>query len=183
MKKIIYILVLIPLLVGCAPAVSASIGSTCDSLQPTSGDVQYTLNFGGTLFTEAVWSRSYTVREQEAIVSWTHRSVAALSDVSMQLFCNDNGTADLELYYNSDTLQEKFSNYDSTSIVSSCKSEDVILYELDAVEEDVNYTIRQWFQPLNKTRLLSVVIVFPKEEPVLLEKYSKGLFPNLPACQ
>lgn len=183
MKKIIYILLLIPLLLGCAPSPSAGIGSTCDSLQPTSGDVQYILDFGSKLFTEAVWTRSYTVREQEAIVSWTHRSVAALSDVSMQLFCNDNGTADLELYYNGDTLQEKFANYDSTSIVSSCKSGDVNLYELDAVEEGSSYTIRQWLQPLNKTRLLSVVIVFPKEEPVLLEKYSKGLFPKLPACQ
>ena len=183
MKKIIYILMLIPLLIGCAPVPSAAIGSSCESLQPTPGDVQYALNFGSSLFTEAVWVRGYSVYEQEAIVNWTHRSVAALSDVSIQLFCNDNGTADLELYYNTDTLKEKFSNYDSINIVTSCKNKDIVLYELDAVEEGSNYTIHQWFQPLNKTRLLSVVIVFPKEETVLTTKYSEQLFPDLPACK
>jgi hypothetical protein len=183
MKRLISLLVLIPLLIGCAPSPVATVGTNCESLQPTTGDVQYVLNFGRELFIEAVWSRSYSVYEQEAIVSWTHRSVAALSDISMQLFCTDNGTADVELYYNNDTLTEKFSNYDSTNIIASCKNEDVVLYEIDAVEENENYVIRQWLQPLNTTRLLSAVIVFPKEETVLIEKYSQALFPTLPACE
>jgi hypothetical protein len=140
------------------------------------------LNFGSELFTEAVWMRSYSVYEQEAIVSWTHRSVASLADISMQLFCSDNGTADLELYYNTETLTEKFSNYDSTNIFASCKNEELVLYEIDAVAEGVNYVIHQWLQPLNQTRLLSVVTVFPKEETVLIEKYSQTLFPTLPTC-
>lgn len=183
MKKIIYLLVLLSLLIGCTPANSAlPVGTNCDSLQPTTGDVQYVLNFGSDLFTNEVWSRSYTVHEQEAIVSWTHRSVAALSDISILLFCDGNGTADLELYYNADTLKEKFSNYDSAEITASCKNGDVLLYELDATEEGVNYVIRQWLQPLNTSRLFSVVLVFPKEEPTLLETYSKSLFPSLPAC-
>lgn len=183
MKKLISLLVLLPLLIGCAPSPVSAVGTNCESLQPTPGDVQYVLNFGRELFTEAVWSRSYSVYEQEAIVSWTHRSVASLSDISMQLFCSDNGTADLELYYNNDTLKEKFSNYDSTNIIASCKNEDVVLYEIDAVEENANYVIHQWLQPLNTTRLLSVVTVFPKEETVLTEKYSQTLFPSLPSCK
>lgn len=182
MKKIIYALVLIPLLIGCTPSAAVTVGTSCESLQPATSDVQYVLNFGRELFTEAVWSRSYSVYEQEAIVSWTHRSVAALADVSIQMICSGNGTADLELYYNNDTLTEKFSNYDSTNIVASCKNEEVILYEVDAVEENANYVIHQWLQPLNGTRLLSVVTVFPQEETALIEKYSQTLFPTLPAC-
>jgi hypothetical protein len=182
MKKIIYLLVLIPLLLGCGPGSTSAVGTSCDTLQPATADVQYVLNFGSDLFTNAVWSRSYTVHEQEAIVSWTHRSIAALSDVSILLFCSDNGTADLELYYNNDTLMEKFGNYDSVSVAASCKSEDIILYELDAVEEDAGYSIRQWLQPLNTTRLLSVVLVLPAEETALLEKYSQSFFPGLPTC-
>jgi hypothetical protein len=183
MKKILLILLLPIVLLGCAPSSTVAVGSSCESLQPTTGDVQYILNFGHDLFTEAVWSRGYSVYEQEAIVSWTHRSTAALSDISIQMFCDDNGTADLELYYNNDTLTEKFSNYDSTNIVASCKNEDVVLYEIDAVEEDANYVIHQWLQPLNNTRLLSVVTVFPKEESVLIEKYGQTLFPTLPGCE
>jgi hypothetical protein len=182
MKRFIYLLALIFLPVGCAPSPVSTVGSNCETLQPTPGDVQYILNFGSELFTEAVWQRSYSVYEQETIVSWTHRSVASLADISMQLFCSDNGTADLELYYNAETLTEKFSNYDSTNIVASCKNEELVLYEIDAVAEGVNYVIHQWLQPLNQTRLLSVVTVFPKEETVLIEKYSQTLFPTLPTC-
>jgi hypothetical protein len=184
MKKMIYLLVLIPLLIGCGPASSSTVvGTTCDSLQPTTADVQYVLNFGKDLLTNEVWSRSYTVQEQEAIVFWRHRSIASLSEISMLLFCDGNGTADLELYFNKDTLQEKFFDYDAVEVVASCRNEDVILYRLDAVEEGVAYTIHQWLQPMNTTRLLSVVVVFPKEETALLEKYSQSFFPNLPACQ
>jgi hypothetical protein len=184
MKKLIYLLVLIPLLIGCGPtSASSAVGSTCDTLQPTTADVQYVLNFGKDLFTNAVWSRSYTVQEQEAIVSWTHRSVASLADVSMLLFCEENGTADLELYFNNDTLKDKFANYDSVNVTASCSNEDVTLYELDTVEEGFAYTIHQWLQPMNESRLLSVVVVFPKEETALLEKYSQSFFPALPACQ
>ena len=184
MKKLVYLLVLIPLLIGCGPtAASAAVGTSCDILQPSTADVQYVLNFGKDLFTNAVWSRSYTVQEQEAIVSWTHRSIASLADVSMLLFCGENSTADLELFYNNDSLKEKFSNYDSVDVAASCSNEDVVLYELDAVEEGAAYTIHQWLQPLNTTRLLSVVVVFPKEETALLEKYSQSFFPALPACQ
>jgi hypothetical protein len=183
MKKLIYLLVLIPLLIGCAPtSSSAAVGSTCDSLQPTTADVQYVLNFGKDLLTNEVWSRSYTVQEQEVVVFWTHRSIASLSEISMLMFCEGNGTADLELYFNNDTLKEKFADYDDVEVSTSCRNEDILLYKLDAVEEDAAYTIHQWLQPMNTTRLLSVVVVLPKEETALLEKYSQSFFPSLPAC-
>ena len=67
----------------------------------------------------------------------------------------------------------------SANIVASCQKDNVILYELDATADDENYTIREWIQTLSKTRLLTAVIVFPKNEPALLEKYSTGLFPTL----
>jgi hypothetical protein len=183
MKKLIYLLVLIPLLIGCGPSSSsAAVGSTCDSLQPTTADVQYVLNFGKDLLTNEVWSRSYTVQEQEAIVFWTHRSIASLSEISMLLFCEGNGTADLELYFNNDSLKEKFIDYDAVEVAASCSNAEVTLYKLDAVEEGAEYTIHQWLQTMNTTRLLSVVVVFPKEETALLEKYSQSFFPSLPAC-
>ena len=184
MKKMIYLLVLIPLLIGCGPtSANTTVGTTCDSLQPATADVQYVLNFGKDLFTNEVWSRSYTVQEQEAIVFWTHRSIASLSEVTMLLFCGESTTADLELYYNNDTLKEKFGNYDAVDVAASCRNEEVILYELDAMEEGAAYTIHQWLQPINETRLLSVAVVFPKEETALLEKYSQSFFPALSACQ
>lgn len=187
MKKILPILFLLAqFLIGCsgsAPAGTSSIGTNCDSLQPTAGDIGYALNFGSKLFVDSVWQRSYTVRELDAVVSWNHRSFSALSDVSVLLFCNDNGTGDVELFYNTNTVHDNFANYDESTITNSCTKDGLMLYELDAVEEELNYKIRMWIQPLSKTRLLSVVLVFPVEESALFEKYSQELFPDLPVCK
>ncbi|MCC7117166.1 MAG: hypothetical protein IT310_01470 [Anaerolineales bacterium] len=182
MKKMFSVLVLIPLLIGCAPSPTTGIGSNCDSLQPTAGDVQYALDFGKDLFTEAVWSQSYTVRELDAVVNRTHRSVSALADISLLLFCNENGTGDLELFYNNQTVQEGFSNYQNASVVKSCQQDDLFLYEVSGAADGVEYSIHQWVQTLSKTRVLTVVTVFPKDEAALDEKYSQTLFPKLPAC-
>jgi len=186
MKKLIHVFFFSLFLASCATSSSvpeAEVGSSCESFQPAVGDIQYALNFGRTLFTNEIWQRSYTVQELAVTVSWTHRGVAALSDVSVGMFCDANGTGDVELYYNNETIQANFVNYDSTSITTSCASGDITLYELDAIEEGVNYTIREWVQPLNQTRLLTVILVFSKGENALLEKYSQEFFPSLPKCQ
>jgi uncharacterized protein YqkB len=185
MKKIIFILLLGLFMAGCASTTSPAVnlGTSCDNLQPTAGDIQYALNFGSKLFTNEVWQRSYTVQELDVIVSWTHRGVAALSDVSVLMFCNENGTDDLNLFYNNQIIKENFVNYDAAEITASCARDGIMLYELDAVEEGSNYKIHQWIQPLSKTRLLSVIIVFPKEDNVLVDRYSQEFFPTLPSCE
>ncbi|MCC6261611.1 MAG: hypothetical protein IT311_12195 [Anaerolineales bacterium] len=183
MKKILSLFCLLPLLLGCAPASASAIGTNCDSLQPTNGDVQYALDFGNALFTEAVWERSYTVRELDVIVNRVHRSALALVDISLLLFCNDNGTDDIELFYNNQTVQEGFSNYENAVIVNSCQKDNLLLYEVTGSADGVDYSIHQWIRTLSKTRLLNVVAVFPKTEAALNEKYSQGLFPELPACK
>ena len=183
MKKIIPLIILLSLfMLGCSAEKTSSIGSSCESLQPTEGDIQYALQYGNQLFQETNWIRSYTVQELDAIVSWTHRSLPAIADVSLLLFCNDRGTDDIDLFYNDETVRNNFLNYDSADIISSCKKDNTRLYQLDAMEENINYTIHFWAQPLNKTRLISVVVVFPKNESTLIESYDKELFPELPAC-
>ncbi len=52
-------------------------------------DIQFALHYGNQLFQETNWTRSYTVQELDAIISWTHRSLPAIADVSLLLFCND----------------------------------------------------------------------------------------------
>jgi len=179
-----HIFVLALFLSACSSAQSAPSkpGVGCESLQPKEADVQYVLNFGRELFSETDWQRTYSVEELKAYVSWTHRSIAAISDVSLLLFCDAAGTQDLNWYFTDDLVNTMFGDYDQSLIVKSCNTEDLRLYELESVEENVKYDIRMWAQTLNESRVLTVVVVFPRDESALLEKYSQTFFPTLTAC-
>ena len=179
-----YIFVLALLLTACgAQSVDKSdLSSSCESLQPTESDVQYALNYGKDLFTNANWMRSYTVKELEAAVSWTHRTRPALADVTVFLFCDETGTENISWFYSDESLQIMFQDYDEARLVKSCNSGDLLLYELEAVEENQTYDIHLWAEPLNRSRLLSVLLTFPKEESDMLNKYGQEFFPQLVSC-
>jgi len=180
-----YIFVILALLLsacGAQPVDKSDLSSSCESLQPTESDVQYALNYGKGLFTNTNWIRSYTVKELEASVSWTHRTRSALADVTVFLFCDEAGTENISWFYSDEALQIMFQDYDDARLVTSCNNGDLLLYELEAVEENQTYDIRLWAEPLNKSRLLSVLLTFPKEESDLLNKYGQEFFPQLVSC-
>ena len=180
----IYLFILVLLLSACSaqPVDKSDLSASCESLQPTESDVQFALNYGKGLFTNTNWMRSYTVKELEATVSWTHRTTSALADVTVFMFCDETGTENISWFYSDEALQTMFQGYDEARLVTSCNKEELLLYELEAVEENETYDIRLWAEPLNKSRLLSVVITFPKAESSLLDKYSQEFFPQLASC-
>lgn len=180
----IYIFVLALLLCACGaqPVDKSTLSSSCESLQPTESDVQYALNYGKGLFTETNWLRSYTVSELNATVSWSHRTLAALADVTVFMFCDEAGTENISWFYSDEALKIMFQGYDESKLVASCNKDELLLYELQAVKENQAYSIRLWAEPLNKSRLLSVLITFPKEESASLNKYSQEFFPQLTSC-
>jgi hypothetical protein len=184
MKKI-YIVVVLSLLLSACGAQSidkSNLSSSCESLQPTDTDVQYALNYGKDLFTDVNWIRSYTVKELQTTVSWTHRTAPAIADVTVFLFCDETGTENISQFYSGEALQTMFLEYDQTKLVKSCNKDDLLLYELEAVKENQKYDIRLWAEPLNKSRLLSVLLTFSKDESTLLKKYSQDFFPQLVSC-
>jgi hypothetical protein len=184
MKKI-YILVILSLLLsacGAQPIDKSELSSSCESLQPTDNDIQYALNYGKDLFTEVNWIRSYTVKELQATVSWTHRTAPAIADVTVFLFCDETGTENISQFFSDEALQTMFQGYDHTNLSASCDKNGLSLYELEAVKENQAYDIRLWAEPLNKSRLLSVLLTFPKEESILQKKYSQEFFPQLTSC-
>ncbi len=184
MKKIYVFVILVLLLSACGSqsADKSDLSSSCESPQPTESDVQYALNYGKGLFTNTNWIRSYTVKELEATVSWTHRTTSAIADITVFLFCDETGTENISWFYSDEALQIMFQGYDEARLVTSCNKEDLLLYELEAVEENQTYDIRLWAEPLNRSRLLSVLLTFPKEESTLLNKYSQEFFPQLTSC-
>jgi hypothetical protein len=178
-----YVLAFVLFLSACSAQPSASQpGSGCDSFQPAQADIEYVLNFGKELFSETDWQRSYTVEEFKAYVSWTHRSVSAISDVSILLFCDEGGTQDIGWYFNDDSVQTMFTEYDQSLLVKSCAKDDFLLYEFEAIEENIKYDIRFWAQTLNKSRVLTMMLVFPRDESNMLEQYGQQFFPELSSC-
>jgi len=184
MKKI-YIFIALTLLLSACGTQSASksdLSSSCESLQPTETDVQYALNYGKDLFTDVNWIRSYTVKELQATVSWTHRTAPAIADVTVFMFCDETGTENISHFYSDEALQTMFQGYDHTNLSASCDKNGLLLYELEAVKENQEYNIRLWAEPLNKSRMLSVLLTFSKDESTLLKKYSQDFFPQLASC-
>lgn len=167
---------------GSQSTEKSDLSVSCASLQPTENDVKYALEFGKELFTEVNWLRSYTVKELQATVSWTYRTMSSLADVTIYLFCDEAGTDDISWFYNEDALKVMFEGYDEAVLVASCSKDKLLLYEVDAVEEGQPYKIRLWAEPLNKSRLLSVLLTFPIEESDLLLKYGQEFFPDLSSC-
>lgn len=167
---------------GSQSVEKSDLSVSCASLQPTENDVKYGLEFGKELFTEVNWQRSYTVKELQSTISWTHRTMSALADVTVYMFCDEVGTDDVTWFYSEDALKIMFEGYDEATLVSSCGKDRLLLYEVDAVEEGQQYKIRLWAEPLNKSRLLSVLLTFPIEESDLLLKYGEEFFPDLPVC-
>ena len=187
MKKIYLFIftIAIAFFIGACGAQSpdkADLSVSCTSLQPTQGDVQYALDFGKELFTDVNWQRSYTVQELQATVSWTHRSMSALADVTVYMFCDDNGTDDITGFYNEQSLQVMFQGYDQSRLAASCAKDKLLLYQLEALKDGQTYNIRLWAEPLNKSRMLSVVVTFPAAENALLQQYGQEFFPELPEC-
>ena len=187
MKKVFpFILIFaIALFIGACGAQSPDKGDlsvSCASLQPSQGDVQYALDFGKELFTDINWQRTYMVQELQATVSWTHRTISALADVTVYMFCDDTGTDDITWFYNDQSLQVMFQGYEESRLVASCGKDKLLLYELEALKDGQIYNIHLWAEPLNKSRLLSVVVTFPQQETALLDQYGQEFFPQLPSC-
>ena len=187
MKKIYLFIfaIAIALFIGACNAKSpskADLSVSCASLQPTDNDVKYALDFGKELFTDVNWTRSYTVKELQATVSWTHRTQAALADITLYMFCDDAGTDDVSWFYNADALKVMFESYDQATLTASCTRDKIMHFEIDAVEEGQDYKIKLWAEPLNKSRLLSVLLTFPAGETDLLTQYSNEFFPDFATC-
>jgi hypothetical protein len=155
----------------------------CGSPEPTDADVTYALSLGKGLFDEGDWERSYSVSHQRVSVTWTSVQNNAVVFADYLIF--ECGFEDdiLTSYFNDELFQVILSNYDSYRLADTCSEQGVKLWEFDANDQGRDYSFWFWAQPQPPTRVLSIVLVFPADQPALLAQYAGKFFPQLPACK
>lgn len=154
--------------------------------EPSSQDVQRTLEFSEKVFPAAGWQRSYTVGDQRVRVSWTNDEEGALAYWEYLLYACGYTSANLEEYFSAQNIKEViFQSYQNLQPRRTCTHSNGILtlHEFTAELNDTTYEIRYWIKTDDETHILTVTLVFPQSSGELLDKYANDLFPELEACQ
>jgi hypothetical protein len=154
--------------------------------EPTEQDVNYALTFSGNIFETDDWQRSHTVASMRTSVTWLNDSVGALAYLEYLIYSCGYDQDDIEKYYSEQNFQEVIfsGNYQNMQRIAQCTdvTGELTLHEFRGVWQDEEYLFRMWVKLDNRTRVLSLLLVFPENSSDLLDKYSIKNFPTLDSC-
>jgi hypothetical protein len=173
------------LLAACTPAAEQQAEGArdeCGLIEPTAADVEYALSFGQTSYPPADWIKTYTVEPYKISLTRSNEALAAIAYLEYLVFNCGYGQADLNSYFNDESFNIIFGDYESHSLTNFCETEGLALYEYALVEEGINFQARYWVKQASETRLLVMMLVFPSDTPDILNAYSGNIFPEFPAC-
>jgi hypothetical protein len=174
------------LLAACTPATgeqAAGPRDECGLIEPTSGDVDYALSFGQQAYPTADWIKSYTVEPYKISLTRTNGSLTGVAYLEYLIFNCGYGQTELNNYFNDESFNIIFGDYESHALTNFCEVEDLALYEYDLVEDGIGFHARYWAKQASDTRLLVMLLVFPTDTPNILDQYSQELFPEFPSCE
>jgi hypothetical protein len=180
------VLALSSLLAACTPAAPAEADGPrdeCGLIEPTAADVAYALAFGQTSYPAADWLKSYVVEPYKISITRTNDKLASVAYLEYLVFNCGYGQTELDAYFNDESFNIIFADYESHALTNFCEVEGLALYEYALVEEGVNFQARYWVKQASDTRLLVMMLVFPSETPDVLNAYSRNLFPEFPGCE
>ncbi|MFZ5822354.1 MAG: hypothetical protein ACOYYJ_20890 [Chloroflexota bacterium] len=170
---------------GCAPqANTAYAGPTdeCGPIEPAEEDVRFVLAIGEDLFDQPEWVRSYTVEPYKVSLTRRNDTQSAIAYAEYLMYNCGYGQAELDEYFSEASFAIVFGNYESHVRTNFCEEGSLALYQYDLVDEGTPYAARYWAKQQSDTRLLVVMLVFPRENPSLMDTYATRLFPDLAAC-
>ncbi len=174
-------------LAACAPASPAAQADgprdDCGLIEPTDEDVQYILSLGKDNFTSADWVKSYTVEPYKVTVSRSNEVEAAIAYTEYLIYTCGYGQSEMDSYFNDEGFNIIFEGYESHSMAQFCEKKELALYKFDLVNEGEEYIANYWVKQATDTRVLVMMLVFPKSSAAQLEEYSKNIFPELTACK
>lgn len=170
---------------GCLPQVKqTNIGPTdeCGPIEPAEEDVRFLLTIGGELFNKPEWVKSYIVEPYKVSVTRRNDAESAIMYGEYLMYNCGYGQADLDEYFSDASFAIVFANYDSYAQTNFCEEGDLALYEYDLVFEGAPYLARYWVKQQSDSRLLVLMLVFPRDSRPLLNSYATQLFANLSSC-
>jgi len=157
--------------------------SACISLKPTQADIDRALAFTGRIFEKEDWERSYTVTEERVTVSWLSNSLASVAFLQVLIFPCGYEEPDLNQYFNDETWDIIFSNYESYEHAAECRNDAGLrLYEFDVISNGAPYLAHYWARNDTDTRVITFMMFVPADSFELLDSYGYSLFPQLSNC-
>jgi hypothetical protein len=94
--------------------------------------------------------------------------------------------ADVDDYFRKQNFEDViFLDYENLRRITTCTDieSDLTLHEFKAEVHETDYAIRFWIKLDSKTRVLDMMLVFPRGLEMELDKYTKESFPELSSCQ
>jgi hypothetical protein len=170
---------------GCAPQVNRAYqGPTdeCGPIEPAEEDIRFALSIGQDLFSKPEWVKSYTVEPYQVRLTRLNDTESAVAYIEYLMYNCGYGQADLDERFSEASFAIVFQDYESHVQTNFCEDGDLALYEYDLVNEEYPYAARYWAKQQSDTRILIVMLVFPRENPSLMNTYATRLFPDLSSC-
>lgn len=172
-------------LCGCTPQANVTYaGPTdeCGPIEPAEEDIRFALSIGEDLFNKPEWVKSYTVEPYKVSLTRRNDTQSAIAYAEYLMYNCGYGQAELDEYFSEAGFAIIFGNYESHARTNFCEEGSLALYQYDLVDEGTSYAARYWAKQQSDTRLLVVMLVFPRENPSLMDTYATRLFPDLAAC-
>jgi hypothetical protein len=180
MKRLVAVLLMIGVL--CLPLLVTAQDDTIRELYVVTA-------FGDPVFEIDRWRLSATESVERTTATWSHVELSAVGYADYLHF-DDGYEPDLERYFDDTWFSETFVNYDSYTQTAFCFTSDstgnnsgTLLWEFDVSFGDEPYLMRYWVQPITPTRVLALFIVFPVDEPDLMNRYAARFQPELSVCK
>jgi hypothetical protein len=164
-----------------------SVPGDCEAAtEPTEQDVEYVLGYTGNTFESSDWQRSYTVGPDRVTVTWLNHDEGAVVFLEY-LVCSCGYTqADVDDHFSEQNFEDViFMDYENLQRIATCTDigGDLTLHEFTAEVHETGYVIRFWIKLDSKTRVLDMMLVFPRGSEMELDKYARERFPELSSCQ
>lgn len=173
------------LLAACAPASADGAEGPrdeCGLIEPSDSDVEYALSFGRQAFTSTDWVKSYTVEPYKISLTRKNEVLGAVSYLEYLIFNCGYGQTELDNYFNDESFNIIFADYESHALTDFCEAKSLALYEYALLDEGIEYSARYWVKQATDTRLLVMMLVFPRASPDVLDQYSRQVMPDLTGC-
>lgn len=159
------------------PAICAS------QTEPTQEDIDYSLDFGDSIFSQSGWDRTYTVESQRVSASWTSNDKYSVAYLAYLIFSCGATTSELDIYFNHDYWHVLFQNYEGYEPMDSCGNlSSTMLWEFSAISGGNDYQVRYWAKQVSSTRVLTMFFVYPPTSVSTMNTYASKMFPELMSC-
>lgn len=150
---------------------------------PTEADRQHVSDFHTQLFDDNGWRKQIMTYSDQVSVIWRDPNTGGLVDIQYLVFgCPYTFANVLDMYREAVFLQSIYGAYTDVQFLERCAAGDLTLQTFSGDYDQGSYWMYFWIVPESDTRLLTVSLVMPVQQPGTLRRYAEALFPDLSAC-